>query len=143
MDARYEKQTYISVVRWLDSCVVQLSVTHVGVEPLSTLKRGDLKQKKYIQVICPAIVREYNHHMGGVNLFDMLLTLYKVDHKSRKWYRRIFYWSFNVAIVNDRLLYKRQCQQMGTPVYEQSDLLKFTITVNPYNVQLRAKRNVE
>jgi len=35
----------------------------------------------------------------------MLMTLYKVDHKSRKWYRQIFYWSFNVAIVNGWLLY--------------------------------------
>jgi len=60
----------------------------------------------------------------------MLMTLSKVDHKSRKCYRRIFYWSFNVAIVNGWLLYKRHCQQMGTPVSEQSDLLKFTITVN-------------
>jgi len=51
-------------------------------------------------MICPAIVREYNHHMGSVDLFDMLMSLYKVDHKSRQWYRRIFYWLFNVAIVN-------------------------------------------
>jgi len=58
------------------------------------------------------------------------MTLYKVDHKSRKWYRHIFYWSFNVAIVNCWLLYKRQCQQMGTPVSEPSDLLKFVITVS-------------
>jgi len=66
MGVRYKKQTGISVVHWLDSCTVQLSVTHVGVEPLSTIKRWDLIQKKYIQVICPAIVREYNHHMVGV-----------------------------------------------------------------------------
>ena len=32
MDARYEKQTGISVVRWLDSSAVQLPATHVGVE---------------------------------------------------------------------------------------------------------------
>jgi len=91
MDARYEKKTGISVVRWLDSSAVQLSATHVGVEPLSTIKRWDRKQKKYVQVTCPAIVREYNQHMGGVDLFDMLMALYKVDHKSRKWYRRIFF----------------------------------------------------
>jgi len=68
--------------------------------------------------------------MGGVDLFDMLMALYKVDHKSGKWYRLIFFWSLNVVIVNGWLLYKRQCQQMGTPVSEQSDLLKFTITVS-------------
>lgn len=56
MDAKYEKKTGISVVRWLDSSAIQLSATHVGVEPLSTIKRWDRKQKKYIQVPCPAIV---------------------------------------------------------------------------------------
>jgi hypothetical protein len=65
--------------------------------------------------------------MGGVDLFDMLMALYKVDHKSRKWYHRIFFWSFNVAMMNGWLLYKRHCQQKGIPM---SDLLKFTTTVS-------------
>jgi hypothetical protein len=130
VDARYDKKTGLSVVRWLDSSTVQLSATHVGVEPLSTIKRWDRKQKKYIQLPCPAIVREYNQHMGGVDLFDMLLALYKCDHKSKKWYRRIFLWSLNVAVVNGWLLYKRHCQQLGITISEQYDLLKFTTTVS-------------
>jgi hypothetical protein len=43
--------------------------------------------------------------MGGVDLFDMLLALYKCDHKSKKWYRRIFLWSLNVAVVNGWLYF--------------------------------------
>jgi len=39
--------------------------------------------------ICPAIVREYDEHVVGIDLFDMLMSLYKVDHKSNRWYGRI------------------------------------------------------
>jgi len=62
---------------WLDNSAVQLSSTHAEVEPTSTLRRWDKKQHKYVQVPCPAIMREYNEHMGGVDLFDMLMSLYK------------------------------------------------------------------
>jgi len=68
--------------------------------------------------------------MGGVDLFDMLMALYKIDHKSTKWYRRIYFWVLNVAIVNGWLLYKRHCQQYGTNSCDQLDLLKFTCSVS-------------
>ena len=32
----------------------------------------------------PAIVGEYNQHMGGVDLTDMLLALYRISVKSKK-----------------------------------------------------------
>jgi len=75
----------------MDSSAVQLSSTHIGVEALTKLRRWDKKQHKYVQVTCLAIVREYNEHMGGVDLFDMLMALCRIDHKSTKWYRRIFF----------------------------------------------------
>ena len=59
----------IAVVRWMDSSAVQLSSTHVAVETMASVKRGDRKQRKYITVSCPAVVKEYNTHMGGVDLF--------------------------------------------------------------------------
>jgi hypothetical protein len=130
MDSCYDDKTGLTVVRWMDSSAVQLSATHVGVEPVSTLRRWDRKKHQYVQVPCPAIVREYNQHMGGVDLFDMLMALYRVDHKSTKWYRRIFFWALNVAAVNGWLLYKRHCQQTGKPGREQLDLLGFTSSVS-------------
>ncbi|KRY17099.1 Armadillo repeat-containing protein 8, partial [Trichinella patagoniensis] len=48
------------------------------------------KEKTLVDVSCPAIVNEYNKYMGGVDLARMLRALYPIDHRSRKWYRRIF-----------------------------------------------------
>lgn len=120
----------LAIVRWMDSSAVQLSSTHISLEPLSTTKRWDRKCKKYIEVPCPAIVKEYNQHMGGVDLFDMLMSLYKVDHKSNKWYRRVFFWALNLAVVNGWLLYRRHCSQKNIPKRNQYDLVKFTASIS-------------
>ena len=81
-------------------------------------------------VDCPTIVKEYNEHMGWVDLFDMLMSLYKLDHKSCKWYRRIFFWVLNVAIVNGWILYRRHTTQKGTPRKNQLSLLEFTGSIS-------------
>jgi len=83
-----------------------------------------------VQVNCPAIVKEYNEHMGEVDVFDMLMSLYKVDHKSTEWYIRIFFWALNVAIINGWLLYRQHCQQLQQPICIQQDLVEFTSAIS-------------
>ena len=130
VDSCVDTKSGIAVVRWMDNSAVQLSSTHVAVETMASVKRWDRKQRKYITASCPAIVKEYNTHMGGVDLFDMLMSMYRVDHKSTKWYRRIFFWVINVSIVNGWLLYRRHSSQRLVPVKEQLDLIEFTTVVS-------------
>jgi hypothetical protein len=120
----------LTVVRWLDSSAVQLSSTHAAIEPMTSLKRWDRKQHKYVDVPCPAVVKEYNSHMGGVDLFDMLMALYRVDHKSPKWYRRVFLWALNLAVVNGWILYRRHMIQKNRRQCDQLDLIEFTASVS-------------
>lgn len=70
-----------------------------------------MSNKKFIQVQRPHVVEEYNKFMGGVDLADMLLELYRIDIKSTKWYMRIIYWIIGVSIVNAWLLYRRHMTQ--------------------------------
>ena len=129
-DMAVDANSGLVVVRWLDNSAVQLSSTHAAVEQVTTVQRWDRKEHKHVQVNCPAIVKEYNEHMGGVDVFDMLMSLYQVDHKSTKWYRRIFFWALNVAIINGWLLYRRHCQQLQQPIHIQQDLVEFTAAVS-------------
>ncbi|KAK0044836.1 PiggyBac transposable element-derived protein 2 [Biomphalaria pfeifferi] len=94
------------------------------------VERWDNKAKKHVEVPCLAAVTEYNANMGGVDLFDMLAGLYRVDHKSRKWYRRIFYWALNVACVNSWILYRRHCSQLSVPNKDVLDLLGFVTRIS-------------
>jgi len=63
-------------------------------------------------------------------LFDMLMSLYRIDHRSKKWYRRIFYWSIHLGIVNGWLIYRRHCDMKATPAKEQLSLIQFTAAVS-------------
>ena len=64
-DYRVDANSGLHVVRWMDSSAVQLSSTHVGIEPMSKINRWDRKQRKYVEIDCPAIVKEYNEHIYG------------------------------------------------------------------------------
>ena len=45
------------------------------------------------------MVVEYNSHMGGVDLCDMLLSLYWIRHRSTKYYMHIIFYCIGVAVV--------------------------------------------
>ena len=49
--------------------------------------------------------------MGGVDLSDMLLELYRINFKSKKWYMHIFYYLLDLSVVNAWLLYHRMMSQ--------------------------------
>lgn len=63
--------------------------------------------------------------MGGVDLFDMLAALYRMDHRSSKWYRRIYLWGIRLACINSWLLYRRHFEQLALNAKSQLSLLKF------------------
>ena len=51
--------------------------------------------------------------MGGVDLLDMMCTLYKRQLKSKRWYLYIFYHTLTIAVVNAWFLYRRDCKHLA------------------------------
>jgi len=90
----------ISVVLWKDNKIVTLLSTYCGELPKVTKKRFDKKFKKQVEVDCPYSIKEYNRHMGGVDLLDSHIGRYKIKIKSRKWYIRLFYHLLDMTVVN-------------------------------------------
>jgi hypothetical protein len=123
-------KTKLWVVRWYDNRAVNLSSTYVGPHPIGSIERWDKKQRKRVRITQPCIVKEYNLHMGGVDKFDMLTSLYRLEHKSRRWYMRIFYWALQVAAVNGWLMYRRQCELLKVEKKERLDLLNFVASIS-------------
>ena len=100
----------LSAVRWYDNRPVTVLSKFVGAEPLTDVKRWSRADSEEKQVSCPKVVNIYNKHMGGVDLLDSLLGLYRCKIRSKKWYHRIFFHLIDLSVVNAWLLYKRVCQ---------------------------------
>ncbi|CAH2101204.1 unnamed protein product [Euphydryas editha] len=115
----------ITAVSWKDNKQVILASTHVGAEPVSQIERFDKKGKKKILIACPKLVKEYNAHMGGVELMDSYLGRYRIRMKSRKWYLRIFYHLVDLTIINAWILYKKVLSKKGKHTKEIMNLADF------------------
>lgn len=128
-DYRVDTNSNLVLVRWLDNGVVQLLSSFVGISGGDPVKRWSGKDKEKIDVPCPEIVHEYNKYMGGVDLCDMLLALYRIKLGTRKWYMHIVYYCIGVSIVNAWLLYRRHCEQKKTVKKNVLPLLKFQVQI--------------
>ena len=51
-----------------------------------------------------AVVNSYNHSMNGVDVADQLTVYYSFVGKTRKWWRKIFFYLLEVSVVNSYLL---------------------------------------
>ncbi|XP_050298588.1 piggyBac transposable element-derived protein 4-like [Anthonomus grandis grandis] len=77
-------------LKWMDrKSVLFISHFHypANLETASRRKKDGSKE----DVECPSLVNDYNQHMGYVDKFDMLKSLYEIDRKSRKWWHRFFF----------------------------------------------------
>lgn len=92
---------------------------------VESIERYDKAEKKKISIDCPKIVKEYNAHMGDVDLMDSFLGRYRIKVKTRKWYIRIFYHLLDVAIINSWVLYKSVETKKGLEPRKLMNLAEF------------------
>ncbi|KAH9642115.1 hypothetical protein HF086_007425 [Spodoptera exigua] len=74
---------------------------------MEKIKRYSKEEKGKVDVDCPQIVKEYNKQMGGVDLADMLVALYRIPMKTRRWYMGIFVQLADILINNAWLMYRQ------------------------------------
>ena len=111
-DCVVQTTTKISLVRWLDNKCVTVVSSYLGAESHHAVRRYDRKQKKHITVERPFVIGVYNESMGGVDLLNMMCSLYKYQFKSKRWYWYIFYHTLTIALVNAWFVYKRDCEEL-------------------------------
>ena len=124
-DWRVDLNSNIVVMKWMDNSVVHLASTFVDCSLGENVRRWSAKEKDYIDIVCPTMVHEYNKFMGGVDLNDMLLSLYHIKLRTRKWHMPIFFYLVKVAVTNGWLLYCRHVQAFYSPDAHYMPLLEF------------------
>ena len=71
-------------------------------EASCTVQRKE--KRKEIEIVKPRVLDVYTANMGGVDRADQLRSHYYVGRQSRKWYKCLFWFSFNLAACNAYIL---------------------------------------
>ena len=93
---------------------------------MDQIERWDKTAGERNNVDCPQTVKGYNKSMGGVDLADMLIALYQISVKTKRWYINVFWHLVNIAKVNGWILYKGHRVQLSIPQKEEKTLLHFS-----------------
>ena len=113
---------------WKDRRMVYfLTTAHVAqaAEDVTIERRGEMGQK--LQVKCPPLLPDYQKFMRGVDHGDQLISQYNAGRRSKKWWRREFFYLLEVAILNAYILegsFDQRHNQIGR---KKRDLLAFRI----------------
>ena len=120
----------LSAVKWHDNKCVSLLSTYCAIEPMDTAERWDKTEKDKVAVPRPHIVATYNKFMGGADLLDSLLALYRIPVRSKKYYHRIIWHFLDTAVVQAWLLYRRNMAADGIAKKLQMTLLQFKASIS-------------
>lgn len=105
-DFRREKENGLVICQWYDNRTVTIGSNKHSVNSVGFCRRYDRKNKSFLEVQRPSLVRVYNQSMGGVDRADQLPAFYRNDLKTKKWYKRVVFHLLDLAIVNSWLLYR-------------------------------------
>ena len=129
-DYRTDYNTGTHMLKWFDNKCAVVGSSFAGVECTSTVERYDLARKKKVKINCPGMVSQYNRSVGGVDLADILIALFRTNIITRKrWYLKLIFHWVDIGKVNDWLLYRRHCQQKEVSKKLQMNLRNFTTQI--------------
>ena len=101
------------VVQWHDKRIVSVLTTIYDDTPVPVQWRSGHAPNRQEVVEKPHAIVEYNKYKGGVDRGDQLLTYYGYPHRTRKWWRRAFFFLFDAAVVNSYIMYCQRHQGRG------------------------------
>jgi len=104
--------------KWFDNKFVHMLSNYMGAEPTDIVQRWSVSSKKYVPVVRPACIKEYNNFMGAIDLHDMLVELYRTENKVKRYYLRIVHHLLDMCAVNAWLLYRHHCKQLNIVKYK-------------------------
>lgn len=115
----------VVMCKWLDKKTVVMASNFLSIGECDSVRRWNAATKSHMQVQRPEIIKKYNVSMGGVDLFNRLISLYRIKIRSKKWTLRLIFHAVDMAVTNSWLEYKMACEALALPKKRILDLLAF------------------
>ena len=94
------------------------------------------KDGSIISVKCPHAIALYNKYMGGVDLNDQIRKYYHIRLKSKKYYKYLFWFLFDLTITNAYILSKHY-SAMGIKTMKEFRITLANALIGDYNTRKR------
>lgn len=104
---------------WRDRRLVYVMSTNSDPTTLGSVQRKE-RDGTRSSISCPSNVVAYNKYMGGVDHADQLRSYHHVRCKSRKFYKYLFWFAFDCAVVNSFILWKNYRPMTEVSARQQS-----------------------
>ena len=114
-DYLFRTKGNVAITLWKDNKDIHLISNAYPVCGETTVRRKRKTDGVVEQIPCPPVLPGYNQFMGGVDQNDQKKSYYAINRRSRRWWLRIFWHFFDVAIVNAHCLYIENRQRVFHP----------------------------
>ena len=106
----YAKGNKAMTLMWQDKRqVAMLSTYHTNDTQIVHRHRANVVE----EVTKPTVIMDYTSKMGAVDHADQMCGSYNFCRKSFKWWRKLFFWLVEVAVVNSYILQNISKRQAG------------------------------
>lgn len=114
-------------LKWFDNKPVILASTIHDANPTDVCKRWSKKEKAYINVVRPNVIKTYNSAMGGVDMLDRMISYYRISARTRKWAVRLIFHMIDFAAAASCIERRRMDAAEGTLRLDRFDFLDLRI----------------
>lgn len=108
-----EQKGNLVYTKWHDKRDVNILSTNFNPLDPKTVKERRKKNGDVVHVEKPACVDLYNNNMGGVDRSDQLRSYYSACRPSKKWYKYLFWFIFDLSLVNSFIIFKENVHRRG------------------------------
>lgn len=74
----------VVVTKWHDNKCVTVASSFIDSNPVESVQRFSKEARRKVPVPCRKFIKEYNLRMGGVDLADMLVALYRTEFRGHR-----------------------------------------------------------
>ena len=119
----------MTCTKWMDNKPVYVLSTAHSAVPLDSVSRWSKKEHKTVEVRRPDAIKQYNALMGGVDLVDPMVSIYRISARTCKWPVRVTLHFLDCALTNAWILYRDSARRTGTPSKDILDFMAFGLRV--------------